>query len=625
MIRHWIEAMRFRTLPVSIAGVIAGTGCAILLDSFKAIPALLCLLFAILAQIASNFGNEYYDFKNGIDKKGRAGFRRGVTEGEISPKAMKYATFITLGIAAAVGCTMLIYGPWWLIIAGLLIICFALAYSAGPYPLSHHGLGDIAVMIFFGIVPVVLTWYLQTSSWESVGLVIETSLAIGLLAANVLVVNNYRDMEDDAAVGKRTTVVIFGRKAMSTVYLLSGFIGMAVMLPVWLTLPVWGLVIPLIYLALHIKTWSTLRRCTGSAINPLLGKTAMNLLIFTLLFAGACLFKSSRMMLYLCISGSIFLALLPNLLWVIGWIACKIAGVSLPYKHFGLCALVLVAAFLLILAYGYYIGRWNVKSTEIEYSHHDIPKAFDGFRIVHISDLQLSTFDDSKERFREFIDEINKHTPDLVCFTGDLVTLGKDEAEPYTDYLKSIKSKYGVLSVLGNHDFMIYGFDKNLNRGAAVKELARYQEEALGWKLLRNESTVIEAEDGSTMTFLGVDNSNFSNQGFRTIHRGDLDKAMDGTEGFRVLLSHDPSHWSAEVIPNTDIPLTLSGHTHSAQIKIFGWTPAKWSFNEIAGRYDKDGQTLYINVGLGCTAPIRLGVNPEVTLITLKSLDTDSI
>ena len=289
MIRHWIEAMRLRTLPVSVAGVIAGTGCAILTDSFKAIPALLCLTFAILAQIAANFGNEYYDFKNGIDRKGRAGFRRGVTEGEIAPKAMKAATFITLGIAAAVGCAMLIYGPWWLMIAGIMIMCFALAYSAGPYPLSHHGLGDIAVIIFFGIVPVVLTWYLQTSSWDSADIAIETSVAIGLLAANVLVVNNYRDMEDDAAVGKRTTVVIFGRKVTSAAYLLSGFIGMSVMIPVWLGMPVWVFAVPLIYLALHVKTWYSLRQSAGAAINPLLGRTAMNLLVFALLFAATCL------------------------------------------------------------------------------------------------------------------------------------------------------------------------------------------------------------------------------------------------------------------------------------------------------------------------------------------------
>jgi 1,4-dihydroxy-2-naphthoate octaprenyltransferase len=291
MIRYWIEAMRLRTLPVSIAGVIAGTGCAILTGSFKAIPALLCLTFAILAQIAANFGNEYYDFKNGIDKKGRDGFRRGVTEGEIAPKAMKAATFITLGIAAAVGCAMLLYGPWWLIIAGILIMCFALAYSAGPYPLSHHGLGDIAVIIFFGIVPVILTWYLQSSSWDSAGPVAATSLTIGLLAANVLVVNNYRDMEDDAAVGKRTTAVIFGRRVMSVAYLLSGLAGMAIMTPVWLMFPLWVLAIPLIYLTLHINTWHRLRQSTGSAINPLLGRTAMNLLIFALLFAGACLLR----------------------------------------------------------------------------------------------------------------------------------------------------------------------------------------------------------------------------------------------------------------------------------------------------------------------------------------------
>lgn len=285
----WIEAMRLRTIPVSVAGVIAGTGCAIMTGSFKAIPALLCLAFAILAQVAANFGNEYYDFKNGIDRKGRAGFRRGVTEGEIAPNAMKAATFVTLGIAAAVGCAMLIYGPWWLIIAGILIMCFALAYSAGPYPLSHHGLGDIAVIIFFGLVPVLLTWYLQTSSWDSVDVVLETSLTIGLLAANVLIVNNYRDMEDDSAVGKRTTVVIFGRKVMSAVYLLSGFIGMLVMIPFWMSLPVWVVVLPLIYLTLHMNTWYRLKHSSGSAINPLLGRTAMNLLVFALLFACVCL------------------------------------------------------------------------------------------------------------------------------------------------------------------------------------------------------------------------------------------------------------------------------------------------------------------------------------------------
>ena len=289
MVKSWIEAMRLRTLPVSVAGVIAGTGCAIMLGSFKVVPALTCLSFAILAQIASNFGNEYYDFKNGIDRKGRAGFRRGVTEGEIAPQSMKTATFAVLALAAAVGCTMLLYGPWWLILVGVMIMIFALAYSTGPYPLSHHGLGDLAVVIFFGIIPVTLTCFLQTGVWEGMGITTPTSVAVGLLAANVLIVNNYRDMEDDAAVGKRTTVVIFGRKFMSIVYLLFGITGMAVMIPVWTRLPLWAWTVPSIYMVLHLKTWMKLRDTAGAGLNPLLGRTAVNLLTFSVLFLSASL------------------------------------------------------------------------------------------------------------------------------------------------------------------------------------------------------------------------------------------------------------------------------------------------------------------------------------------------
>lgn len=289
MIRSWIEAMRLRTLPVSIAGVITGTGCAIMFGSFKVVPALLCLVFAVLAQIASNFGNEYYDFKNRVDRKGRDGFRRGVTEGEISPESMKRVTFATLILAAIVGCVMLIYGPWWLVVVGALIMLFALAYSAGPYPLSHHGLGDLAVIIFFGIVPVIFTCYLQAGTWECIDIALPTSIAVGLLAANVLIVNNYRDMEDDASVGKRTTVVIFGRRFMSIAYLLSGIVGMAVMIPVWLILPLWSFLIPLTYLLLHFRTWIALCQAQGAELNPLLGKTAINLLLSALMFLAVCI------------------------------------------------------------------------------------------------------------------------------------------------------------------------------------------------------------------------------------------------------------------------------------------------------------------------------------------------
>lgn len=329
--------------------------------------------------------------------------------------------------------------------------------------------------------------------------------------------------------------------------------------------------------------------------------------------------KATQIMLCFCLVGAIMLALVPHILWFLGWCIGKIVDLHIPYRLFGGLAIILVVLFWSLMAYGYFVGRWKVESIEVEYAHKDIPQAFNGFKIVHISDLHLSTFDDSPEKFKKFIDEINSHSPDLICFTGDMVTIGRSEAEPYADILKTMNAKYGVLSVLGNHDFMIYGFDRNLDKNKAVEDLVDFQKNILGWTLLRNENRVIEAEDGSKITFIGVDNANFSQQGFPTIHQGDLKRAMDGTDGFRILLSHDPSHWKAEVVPDTDIPLTLSGHTHNAQIRIFGWTPATFSFKEVAGRYDCREQTLYINVGLGCTAPFRIGVNPEVTVITLNS------
>ena len=288
--RKWIEAMRLRTLPVSVAGVLAGCGCAVWQDGFSLFPALLCLLFALSAQIASNFGNEYYDFKNGVDRKGREGFRRGVTEGDISPRMMKYATFFMLGLAAVIGCLLLLYGSLWLVLVGGIILLFALAYSAGPYPLSHHGLGDITVVIFFGVILVTFTCYLQTGGWGQLPVLLTTSVAIGLLAANVLIVNNYRDKEDDEAVGKHTTVVLFGRKAMSLVYLFSGILAMAIMTPLWMQMPLWALFVPLVFLLLHLFTWRRMSSSRGAALNPLLGRTALNLLTFTLLLLALFIF-----------------------------------------------------------------------------------------------------------------------------------------------------------------------------------------------------------------------------------------------------------------------------------------------------------------------------------------------
>lgn len=228
--------MRLRTLPVSAAGVLAGWAVAICYNNFNWLPAIICLVFALVAQIVSNFANEYFDFKYGFDKKGRQGFRRGVTEGDIKPGNMKWAMIILMAADCLLGCSLIYWGGIWMIPIGLLIVVAAFAYSAGPWPLSHHGLGDETVIIFYGIVPVMFTAYLQCGDWtggsmagalgEMWKMALIVSLGVGLLGANVLTVNNVRDYRDDAKVGKRTKAVIFGNKTMKVVYIVFTYCGL---------------------------------------------------------------------------------------------------------------------------------------------------------------------------------------------------------------------------------------------------------------------------------------------------------------------------------------------------------------------------------------------------------------
>ncbi len=280
-ITHWIEAMRLRTLPVSLAGVVTATALALAVGKFKPVVAILCFIFATLAQIASNFANEYFDFRDGLDRRGREGPRRGVTEGDITPHAMLIATCAALALACAVGCSLLFYGPWWILPAGILIAIGVMAYSTGPYPLSRHGLGEIAVIFFFGIVPVNLTFFLQTNYFS--GFAFIASLSIGLLGANVLIVNNYRDYSDDKSVGKRTLAVILGKRAMPPLYLCNGIIAMVLLC---LLYPVIGfkiIIIALLGTNVNTLLFLQLRKRNGAALTPILGMTAIFMAIISLL------------------------------------------------------------------------------------------------------------------------------------------------------------------------------------------------------------------------------------------------------------------------------------------------------------------------------------------------------
>ena len=274
--------MRLRTLPVSVAGVFVALGFNIAGGSFSALPASLCLIFAILCQIASNFANEYYDYRAGRDHIGREGPRRGVTEGDISARAMKYATFGVLAMAAVVGLSLTCWGGLWLIWVGALIGLGALAYSAGPWPLSTHCLGEVAVIAFFGIVPVNLNYYVQALEWSLP--VFLASVSVGLMGANVLIVNNYRDIYDDRAVGKHTLATAFGRNAMLVLYGCNCLVAVLLMLQVWLDMGVLWLLAPGLYLLISSAIVVGLKRKDGRALNPFLGMTAMVMLAYSVSF-----------------------------------------------------------------------------------------------------------------------------------------------------------------------------------------------------------------------------------------------------------------------------------------------------------------------------------------------------
>ena len=292
-IKIWLEAIRLRTLPVSVSGVLIAVGLAKFNGAFRLVPSLLCVAFAVLAQIVSNLANEYFDFKAGTDKKVRVGPRRGVTEGDFSPATLKRAMVGTLIATCAVGLSMLAvvdpgegYANWLLLVGvGVMVAVMAFAYSAGPYPLSYHALGEVAVMAFYGLVPVIFSYYVVAGDFHPYAVI--AGIAIGLMGVNVLLVNNYRDVDDDREAGKRTSVVVAGRTLAAFAYLLNGLLALSVLGVLWLRLWMewgwWTMLPPAIYMALHLTSWHRLKQRTGAALNPILGATARNMLIFTLL------------------------------------------------------------------------------------------------------------------------------------------------------------------------------------------------------------------------------------------------------------------------------------------------------------------------------------------------------
>lgn len=226
LLNIWIAAARPRTLPAAIAPVLVGTALAWHDNSVVWPAALACLGFALLVQIGTNFANDYYDHIKGADTAERVGPRRAVASGLVAPEVMKSAMMIVFMFAFIVGLSLLQFGGWPLLVIGVASIVCGVAYTGGPYPLGYNGLGDLFVFIFFGLVAVCTTFFVQTGYVSTEAII--CSVGVGLLAANILVVNNYRDVETDRRAGKRTLVVRFGKNFARIQFGVSLFVALTI-------------------------------------------------------------------------------------------------------------------------------------------------------------------------------------------------------------------------------------------------------------------------------------------------------------------------------------------------------------------------------------------------------------
>lgn len=277
------------------------------------------------------------------------------------------------------------------------------------------------------------------------------------------------------------------------------------------------------------------------------------------------------------------------------------------------------ATFFGTLLYGF-SNKYNYQLKKISLTFPNLPKAFKGFKIIQISDIHSGSFQ-NKKAVEKGVDMILKQQPDIILFTGDLVNDRHEEMLDYIDVFSKLNAPYGVYSILGNHDYGDYLKWKSAKAKQKNLEKLKQLQAQMGWKLLMNEHVVIE-KDNDAFALLGIENwgakAHFPKY-------GKMEEAYKGTEKFqfKILMSHDPSHWDAEVRKKyTDIDLMLAGHTHGMQFGIenpyFKWSPVHWIYKQWAGLYEEGNQKLYVNRGFGFIGyPGRVGILPEITLIEL--------
>jgi len=264
--------------------------------------------------------------------------------------------------------------------------------------------------------------------------------------------------------------------------------------------------------------------------------------------------------------------------------------------------------------YGLTYGVSNIQVKHVDLYFKDLPKSFDGYRIVHVSDLHLGTFNGWRSKIlKAEMDSIERQKANLICFTGDLQNIHPEEVEKMAPVIRHPMK--GTISVLGNHDYTEYIKGDAKEKAAEEARLIKTEEKILKWTLLRNQNTEITSPAKESIYVCGTENDgrppfpNYSN--YR--------KAMQGIgpNSFVIMLQHDPSAWKRSILPKTTAQLTLSGHTHGGQMQIFGWRPTSIRQQEDYGLYEQNGHYLYITAGLGGLVPFRLNMPNEIAVITL--------
>lgn len=315
---------------------------------------------------------------------------------------------------------------------------------------------------------------------------------------------------------------------------------------------------------------------------------------------------------------TIMLFVLPKTLFML----CSLIGVLVhliirrcPRSPFTVIGLVLAVVSFFNILYGTFAGITRFEVKEAEYHSAELPQGFDGYRIVQISDIHIGSWQGNPEPVEQLVNMVNAQNPDLIVFTGDLVNQQSHELDGFQEILSRLHAPDGVYSILGNHDYGAYYRWKNHKAQIANLDYLVQQQKAMGWKLLNNDHDILH-HNGDSIALIGVENDGeppFS-------QFADLSRAIQGTDGmFRVLLSHNPTHWRREVLPQTDIQLMLAGHTHAMQGILFGHSLAELIYPEWGGMYYEGNRALYVNIGIGYVGlPFRFGAWPEITVLTLR-------